>query len=247
MDPKVYAVSQGGVLHWVTTAALATSIFGATWESQIVAVPEALLTNFTIGTQISAASDYSLANAQAVTSINQDKGLTGATGGALSVSLASDTPASASIPPSAANVYFTKVNFTAGAADATITGLKVMRSGLGIDANINAIKLFVDGVQVGTSQSIGSSHQATFTLTSSPIVVSAGTTKAVYLAADMYAAGVGLRYDQHALGIANATDITTTSSVSGTFPITGNTMSLTNAAIGTATITPGPLNPVDLG
>lgn len=241
MDPKVYAVEKGGVLRWVKTAALATSIFGATWESQIVAIPEALLTNFTIGAEINAAGDYVLATQQAVASINEDKGLTGVSGaGGLTIALASDTPAAASVPKGAADVYFTKVNFTAGAADATITGLKVTKSGLGIDANISAVKLFVDGVQRGTSQSLGSIHQATFTLSSNPIVVSAGATQAVILAADI---AVATAFDQHILGIALAADITTTSTISGTFPMNGNVMSLVNTSIGTATISGGPLNP----
>lgn len=241
MDPKVYAVEKGGVLRWVKTADLAVAIFGATWESQIVAIPEALLTNYTIGAEINAAGDYNLATQQAVASINEDKGLTGVSGtGGLSIALASDTPAAASVPKGAADVSFTKVNFTAGAADATITGLKVTRSGLGIDANLSAIKLFVDGVQRGTSQSLGSVHQATFTLSSNPIVVSAGTTKAVILAADI---AVATAFDQHILGIALATDITTTATISGTFPVNGNVMSLVNTSIGTATISGGPLNP----
>jgi hypothetical protein len=243
MDPKVYAVEKDNVLRWVKSATLATSIFGATWESQIVAIPEALLTNYTIGAEINAVGDYNLATQQAVASINECKGLTGVSGtGGLSIALASDTPAAASVPKGAADVYFTKVNFTAGAADATITGLKVTRSGLGIDANLSAIKLFVDGVQRGTSQSLGSVHQATFSLTSNPIVVSAGTTKAVYLAADI---AVATAFDQHVLGIALASDITTTATVSGTFPVNGNTMSLVNTSIGTATIDGGPLNPGD--
>ena len=243
MDPKVYAVEKDNVLRWVKSATLATSIFGATWESQIVAIPEALLTNYTIGAEINAVGDYNLATQQAVASINECKGLTGVSGtGGLSIALASDTPAAASVPKSAADVYFTKVNFTAGAADATITGLKVTRSGLGIDANLSAIKLFVDGVQRGTSQSLGSVHQATFSLTSNPIVVSAGTTKAVILAADIAAATA---FDQHILGIANATDITTTATISGTFPVNGNVMSLVNTSIGSATIDGGPLNPGD--
>lgn len=241
MDPKVYAVEKDNVLRWVKTADVAVAIFGATWESQIVAIPEALLTNYTIGAEINAAGDYNLATQQAVASINECKGLTGVSGaGGLSIALASDTPAAASVPKGAANVYFTKVNFTAGAADATITGLKVTRSGLGIDANISAVKLFVDGVQRGTSQSLGSIHQATFSLTSSPIIVSAGTTKAVILAADI---AVATAFDQHILGIANATDITTTSTISGTFPVNGNVMSLVNTSIGSATISGGPLNP----
>ncbi len=241
MDPKVYAVEKGGVLRWVKTAAVASAIFGATWESKIVAIPEALLTNYTIGAEINAAGDYNLATQEAVASINEDKGLTGVGGGALTVALASDTPASASVPKGAADVMFTKVNFTAGAADVTVTGLKVTRTGLGVDSNINAIKLYVDGVQKGTSQSLGSSHQATFSLSSSPIVISAGTTKAVYLAADIIAGVVA--FDQHILGIANTADITTTSSISGTFPINGNTMSLANVTIGTATLYNGALHP----
>lgn len=244
MDPKVYAVSKGGVLHWVKTAALASSIWGVAWEGQIVAVPESLLTNYTIGSEINNASDYSLATEMAVGSINEDKGLTGA-GGDLSVSLASDTAMSASVPKGAANVPFTKVNFTAGAADVTITGLKVTRSGLGTDANISAVKLFVNGLQRGTSQSLGSSHQASFSLTSNPITVAAGTTVGVVLAADIVAAPTA--YDQHIFGVANVADITTTASIAGTFPINGNVMSLVNSTIGTATITPGPLNPTDAG
>lgn len=246
MDPKVYAVEKDNVLRWVKTADVAVAIFGATWESQIVAIPEALLTNYTIGAEINVAGDYNLATQQAVASINECKGLTGvSSGGALTVALASDTPASASVPRGAADVYFTKVNFTAGLGDVAITGLKVTRSGLGSDANLSAVKLFVDGVQKGTSQSLGSLHQATFTLTSSPISIPAGTTETVVLAADIPVTPAA--YDQHILGIANVADITTTATVSGTFPINGNVMSLVNSTIGTAEVTPGPLNPTDAG
>jgi hypothetical protein len=242
MDSKIYAVEKGGVLRWVTTAAIAEALFGASWESQIVAVPEVLSTNFTVGADITAASDYNLSTQQAVATINEDKGLTGVSeGGALTVALASDTPAATSVPKGAANTYFTKVNFTAGATGATITGLKVTHSGLGIDSNINAVKLFVDGVQRGTSQSLGSVHQATFSLTSNPIVIPAGTTVPVYLAADIIAGVVA--FDQHVLGIANVADITTTSSISGTFPINGNTMSLANVVIGVANLYNGALHP----
>ena len=67
MDPKVYAVSRGGVLRWIKTAGAAVAIFGANWEKQIVAVPETLLTNYTFGTDISSAADYNLSAEQAGT------------------------------------------------------------------------------------------------------------------------------------------------------------------------------------
>lgn len=73
MDPKVYAVSRGGVVHWLKTAEVAVAIFGADWEKQIVPVPEAIFTNYTSGAEISAAADYNLATEQAVASIDEDK------------------------------------------------------------------------------------------------------------------------------------------------------------------------------
>ena len=75
MDPKVYAVSKGGILHWVKTATVAAAIFGMAWESQIVAVPESLLTNYTIGSEINSASDYSLAIERDIATINHDRNL----------------------------------------------------------------------------------------------------------------------------------------------------------------------------
>ena len=247
MDPKVYAVEQGGVLRWVQTAEVATEIFGADWESQIVAVPESLLTNYTIGSEVDEADDYDLSAQQAVESINEDKGLVeGGTGeaGTLSVALASDTPASASIPKSAADVYFTSLDFTAGAEDVSITQLKVTRSGLGIDSNLSSIKVYIDDVQRGTSQTLGSTHMATFTLTTNPIEVAANSTVSVVLGADIAAATA---YDQHVLGIASVDDITTTASVSGSFPLNGNTMSLADVTIGTLTVAGGTLNPGTAG
>jgi hypothetical protein len=243
MDSKVYAIEKGGVLRWVKTAATASAIFGATWESQIVAIPESLLTNYTIGSEINAAGDYTLATQQAVASVNEDKGLVGGGSGAagtLAVALASDTPAAASVPKSAADVSFTKVNLTAGSSDVSVTGLKVTRTGLGIDSNLSSVKLYVDGVQRGTSQSLGSTHMATFTLTTNPISVPANSTVAVVIGANIAAATA---YDQHVLGIANAADITTTATVTGSFPVNGNTMSLANVTIGTATLYNGALHP----
>ncbi len=73
MDPKVYAVSRGGVLRWVKTADAASAIFGADWEKQIIAIPEVFSTNYVFGADISAAADYNLATEQAVASIDEDK------------------------------------------------------------------------------------------------------------------------------------------------------------------------------
>jgi len=75
MDPKVYAVSRGGVVHWLKTVEAAVAIFGANWESQIVAVPESFFTSYTSGADISVAADYNLTAEQAIATIDEDKGL----------------------------------------------------------------------------------------------------------------------------------------------------------------------------
>ncbi len=51
-DPKVYAVSRGGILRWVTTEAVAIRLYGADWNKQIDDVPDSFFTNYTLGEPI---------------------------------------------------------------------------------------------------------------------------------------------------------------------------------------------------
>lgn len=45
-DPKTYAVEPGGVLRWVTTEAIAESLYGAEWWSKIQDVPDPFFVNY---------------------------------------------------------------------------------------------------------------------------------------------------------------------------------------------------------
>jgi len=244
-DPKVYAVAANGSLRWIQSEAIASALYGSAWNTMVQDVSDAFFVNYTTGANVTSSADFSPATVTAAaTSINSDKGLTSAAAGQLSLSLASDTPAAASVPKSAYSATFTKIILTSNGGTATITGLKVTRSNLGIDSNISQVRLLADGVQKGTAQSLNASHQAVFSLSSTPITVSAGSPVILTLAADIAAA---TSYDMHVLGIAAATDITTSSTVSGSFPINGNIMTIANVAIGTATIIPGPLNASDAG
>lgn len=54
-DPKVYAVTPGGVLHWVESEAIATSLYGSSWANRVVDVPDQLFVNYTIGSSVSTA------------------------------------------------------------------------------------------------------------------------------------------------------------------------------------------------
>jgi len=112
--------------------------------------------------------------------------------------------------------------------------MKVTRSGLSQNAAISSVKLFVDDLQVGTSQSLNSSNQAVFNNIS--IEIPANTTKTVDLAATM-AKNATYNGNIIVLGIASADDITTTANVSGSFPINGNAMTISSSVtIGTATL-----------
>lgn len=51
-DPKVYAVGTGGTLRWVTSEAIAISLYGSDWNKMIDDIPVSLFAKFTMGTDI---------------------------------------------------------------------------------------------------------------------------------------------------------------------------------------------------
>ena len=74
-DPKVYAVSKGGTLRWITTEALANSLYGADWARQVADVDVSLFMTYNMGTDILTPADYSAANEMVGTlTINDDLG-----------------------------------------------------------------------------------------------------------------------------------------------------------------------------
>ena len=202
-----------------------------------------------VETSIAMVADGTEITAVVSANIDASQGGGGGTGvvvvaaGSLSVALNTTTPAVTTIPTNAtaaaANVPFTYVDFTAGSSAVTVTGLKVTRTGLSQNAAFAAIKLFDGDTQIGTSQSLNSSNQAVFNNIS--FEVPANSTKTLTLAATMT---LSAAYTNHilALGIAAASDITTTATLSGLFPVTGNSMTLNSSiTIGTATLANGSL------
>ena len=55
-DPKVYAVEANGVLRHVQTEAQAIALYGTDWAKNVVDVPDAFFTNYTIGTALASGS-----------------------------------------------------------------------------------------------------------------------------------------------------------------------------------------------
>lgn len=75
-DPKVYAVSTGGILRPIASENIATSLYGPTWNQYIDDVPDGFFPNYKIGGTIEFASQYSAAVEKTdAASINDDKNL----------------------------------------------------------------------------------------------------------------------------------------------------------------------------
>lgn len=75
-DPKVYAITEGGVLHWITSEMLASDVYGGDWRIELVDVPDSFFVNYSIGSSITAASDYDRFDAYVGTpTIDHDLGL----------------------------------------------------------------------------------------------------------------------------------------------------------------------------
>ncbi len=76
-DPKVFAVSKGGVLHWIESEKLAASFIQPDWRKFVRDVPDAFFVNYTIGSSLSSAADWTkyIVPSNAVKTIDQDLGL----------------------------------------------------------------------------------------------------------------------------------------------------------------------------
>ncbi len=153
-------------------------------------------------------------------------------GSGVTASLNSMTPASQSVPSSVGRIPFAKVNLTASADGAAyIDAITVKRTGLTSFSSSN-FKVWAerDGSVVASKKSLTSNDEVI--LNFSPVLtIPAGQTISLDILADVFeVSGNG------ALGIASASAISAGgSTVSGSFPITGNTMSFTSYNVTTLT------------
>jgi len=57
-DPRVYAVSRNGILHWITSEQLARTYYGENWNLLVDDVPDTFFVNYNVGNPINDDSDY---------------------------------------------------------------------------------------------------------------------------------------------------------------------------------------------
>jgi len=75
-DSKVYAISKGGVLRWVKTEAIAAALYGSQWNKNVDDLSDTFYGDYTLGTDVNAASDFSASSQEAsVVTIGDDYGM----------------------------------------------------------------------------------------------------------------------------------------------------------------------------
>lgn len=57
-DPKVYAVSKGGILRWVKTEELAKKLYGRSWSLLVDDIPDSFFVNYVVGLAIDSESSF---------------------------------------------------------------------------------------------------------------------------------------------------------------------------------------------
>jgi len=154
--------------------------------------------------------------------------------GSATVSLASDTPAAASIAD-AGNANFTKFTLTTGSSPVTVSSMTVTRYGLSSNSDLENVKI-LDGnmVSLGNSASFNSNSKAKVTFVPS-VTLAANSSHSFYIRAgvvDNTSAGKTIQ-----LGIATSADIESSAAITGSFPAVGNPMTTVLVGIGSVQVT----------
>lgn len=156
------------------------------------------------------------------------------TGSGLMVSLNASTPAAMSIPDNGSRIPFAKVNLTAANDGAvSVNSITVKRIGLSTYSNIDKVWAEKDGVIVASKKSMNSNDESILTF-SPALVVNAGQTVTL----DFIVSLTGSASGNMGLSIASASAVSSTgATVSGSFPINSNLMSLTGYSVVNLAIT----------
>ena len=149
----------------------------------------------------------------------------------LSVSLAADNPAAATLPDGSLYNPVLKLNFTAAGQQVKVTGITVTKSGYLSNNYVDGVSVWDEsGNRLGNIvTALTADSKAIIDFGANDLVVPAGQTKSLTVKVNISgSAGSGTV----AFSVASAADITTEGGVtaSGSFPLTGNTMGITDGA-----------------
>ncbi|MFA5155700.1 MAG: hypothetical protein WC453_04720 [Patescibacteria group bacterium] len=152
------------------------------------------------------------------------------TGSGLMISLSSSTAAASNVVTTTAGgqaiANFATFNFTAANDGAvTVKTLKVKRVGISSDNTVSSVYLYDGNTKLTDAGSLSNGY-VTFSSASGLFTVAAGQTKSITVKADIAANATG----NIGFAVNAASDVVSTgASVTGSFPLTGNTMSVVTA------------------
>ncbi len=158
-------------------------------------------------------------------------------GSDLVVSLAADTPAVRTIGSGTAFNSALKVNLTAGSKAVSVTGVTLKKTGFVANTNLNGVDIIdAAGVRHGNVvTSINADNTIGITFPSAPITVSPGQSTSFTVRFNLLSGNlngnVGFSVDAASAVLANVT------AISGSFPITGNLMTIVNGGSSLASTT----------
>ncbi len=160
----------------------------------------------------------------------------------LVVSLASDTPTTKTLGSGTAFNPGLKLALTAGSKNVSITSIKLQKNGFLANTNLNGVEVVTsDGKRHGNVvTSVNADNTILLTMSSDPIAVSAGRTETATIRFNLltgnYTGTVGF-------SILAVSDISAdTTALSGSYPLTGNLMSIVNGGSSLASTTVDVLN-----
>ena len=183
----------------------------------------ATLSGLSAGTELSSAESSLTDAAQLGTAVT----------GGLSVSLASDTPASATVPGGAASVSFTKVKLMASSGSASVSQMVFHLGGIGSISDLDNSYLYEGSMRLTDARSINSSTR-NVTFSGLGISLASGASTYVTVRSDVSTDAVG--GDTASFALSSASAVTSTATVSGSFPISGNTMTFSTTDAGTVLV-----------
>lgn len=224
MDGGSYYISWGGEKRMVSSAGRSANGLQAAFFLSGSGIDDSdLAAGDDITSEVSALVD-------AAQTVSSDVTATGS----VSISLASSTAASTSIPDAASGVNVATFKIVAGSSAASIDVMKVSLMGLASTSDIasSGVYLYEGNTRLTDGKSFNSStRQATFG--SLGLDFAAGETRYISVVVDM---GNNNTATTFSIGLEGSSDVEAGGSVSGSFPISGNTMSIVNSAVGDVTI-----------
>jgi hypothetical protein len=215
----VYYIAADGKARKITSeAAFLANRFK--WNDVVIAATTYVLP--ALGTDLAAADST-------ITDTSSGAGGTIGAGTGATLALASGTPGSATVPSNATGVVFTKFNVTASNdGPVTLNSITTHRSGVGATSDISKVYLYDGDNRLTNGKSVNASTNDS-DFTNLGLVIAAGQTKTLSIVADIANNVNG----NHAFGIESASMVSTNgAAVSGSFPIRGNTMSLSTQTVG---------------